>query len=211
MSAFVDEKGNFINFYGTTILSSVQNKSDFIPLFTLLKNKHSDKLKLVNNLHLRIFDIFSQTLATLIGETCPLVEEWFKENGGRYYPYRMMDHSVILPTHYEAKDIIATHIPETMIVKNEKLEFLQGKLILKLKFSHYKNSIKQTVVDCNSLYKLSRKLNKTITLGYLYNSHDFEINDEISSLIPSIVNLNRPNIYHYTNIDNYKLYSDSMY
>lgn len=213
MSAYINEDGTYVKIYGTTILSTIKNKNDFIPLLRKLKN--FDEIKIVSNLHIRIFDIFSQTLASIFGDSCGKINKWFEENGGSYHPYKYLNYDVILPTHYEAKDILSTDFPQDFeISKNTRIVVKNSKVILKFDFiKDHKDKLKSLVSDLNKLYEVRRGFTNHIVLGYIKKA-PFEFKENhlklLNSLIPSKIYVNYPDIYQYKNVDNYELYNNQM-
>lgn len=214
MSAFVNDNNEFIKFYGTCILASVKNLSDFVPLMSVLNN--IKYVKIVNNLHLKIYDIFSQTMASFTGVSCKKIEEWFKKKGGTYHPYKELNYDVILSTHYEAKEIINSLFPQNFVISYKpSIIIYNNKIILKFSFKELEKEIfSELVSSLNELYGNNNTPIRYIVLGYITNA-PFKISLEklklLNSLIPKYIYVNSPDVYHYTTVDNYKLYSYKMY
>lgn len=213
MSAYINDDGTYARIYGTTILSTIKNKNDFIPLLRNLKN--FDDIKILSNLHLRIFDIFSQTLASMCGDSCGKIDRWFEENGGSYHPYKYLNYDVILPTHYEAKSILSTDFPQDFeISMNTRIVVKYSKVLLKFDFvNDHKVILKRLVSDLNKLYDVRRGVTNHIVLGHIKKApFSFKENQLklLNSLIPSKIYVNYPDIYQYKNVDNYELYNDRM-
>lgn len=212
MSAFINDKGEFTKFYGSSIISLVKNVRDLEPLLSVLNN--NPNVKISSQLHLKIFDIFSQTLASFINDECKVVKKWFEQEGGSYKPYQYLDYTVILPTHYEAKKILKKIMPQNFCIVEAKIKIRNDKVIAEFEFSEeHKNQFKKIVKYLNDLYGVRRGITKYIVLGYLKSS-PFEFTkiqlDLLNSLVPKKIYIHSPDIYQYNNVDNFKLYSSDM-
>lgn len=215
MSAYVFENGSFAPFYGISILSPIKNKKDFEPLFLYLK-KYKEVV-LVDNINLKIFDIFSQTLASFVEDSCKSIEYWFKNNGGVLKPYQYLDYDVILKQHYEAKEILKTQFPQDFeISKNTEIKIKNNKIILH--FNFYKNSHKEAIKSINNklnkIYGTKRTFSRSIIIGYI-KQLPFSLNEEtikiLNSLIPKKIYIDYPDVYQYKNLNEYVIYSHGMF
>lgn len=214
MSAFIDDNGNFIKFYGTSILADIKNIKDLDPMLSVVKSLPG--IVPVSRIYYKVFDVFSQTLATLIGEKCPRVDEWYKANSGQYYPYRHMPYDVILDSHYEAKTILRETVPKDFyIYKNIEIKVYNGKLILAFDIDIVqKRQLKVIVSSLNDVYGIKRGITRYIVLGYCKPSFTFIPDSKLNllqSLIPKRLYIGHPDVYHYSNMNTFFLYSDRMY
>lgn len=216
MSVFINEQGEFNKFYGTSILSLVKNKEEFIPILELLKN--TKKITPVNNLHLKIIDVFSQTLHKFIGDNCKAVENAFKKyKNPSISPYKYLDHDVMLPEHYKTKDFLNKHFKADFFISNNcRLLVVNHKIILNFDFKNKseKAMFKKILSFLNKNYGISRKITKHIVLGYIYDTTfvlDEQFKKELKNFIPKKIKLEFPDIFQYNTIDSYKHYSTFLY
>ncbi|QIH04915.1 hypothetical protein [Dasineura jujubifolia toursvirus 2a] len=214
MSVYIDEFNKFTKIYGTTIMSPIKNIKDFTPLLSVVNT--IPQVKPLTNLNWRIFDVFSQTLAYLIGDTCPVIERWFKENGGQYYWDHPLRYDTILDTHYVAKQVLAETLPRDFKIYLEpKVMVYNNKLVIKFSLDkEQRKQMKSVIHSLNDVYELKRGINRYIILGYL-KSAPSEIPESkielMNSLVPKYIYINDPDVYHYSNVDTFKLYSSSLY
>lgn len=215
MSVYLDEtKEAFIPFFGSSIISTIKNKDDMLPLMNFL-NKET-KVKCVYNLHYKVFDIYSQTLAAFGGDNCAVIEKWAADNKFKINPHQFLDYNACLETHYEAKSLIQQYFPlDFEISGNLRVRMMNDKIVIKFDFvKNHGESVKSLVTDLNKLYGTKRNYTKYITIGYVKDtSLELKRNyiEILNSLIPQKIYVNSPNIYHYNNIDNYRLYSEGLY
>lgn len=214
MSAFINEEGEFTKFYGTVIMSKIINKDDFFPLLTILKT--FPQIKVVKNINWKIIDVFSQTLSSMIGDNCPVIDEWYQKNGGGYKPYQFLPYDVILQHHYCAKDILRELFPVDFTISNNVfLKIKNNKILLTFEFQNEQENktFKKIISSLNSLYKIRRGITKHIVLGYL-KSAPFEFTakqyNELNKLIPRKIYLEKSDVYQYNTVDSFYLYSSRM-
>lgn len=215
MSVFVNENNNFAKFYGTSILFPIKNKSDFIPLMTTLSV--IPHLKIVHNLNLKLYDVFSQTMSSFTGIVPTSIVEWYKNNGGNFHPYRSTHCKLIYPNHINAKDILTKKIPENFNISlNTRITVYNHKLILKFDFKFLEKDIFTEIIsDLDTIYGNSNsKPIRYIVLGYITDER-FHIDRTkvkiLNSLIPKYIFLHRPDVYHYDNVDNFTIFSAAFY
>lgn len=215
MSVFVNENNQFAKFYGTSILCHIKNKTDFIPLMTTLRD--IPHLKIVHNLNLKIYDIFSQTMASFTGVVPKSVLDWYKKNGGTFHPYRSTYFKLIYPNHMQAKDVLTKKFPENFHISlNTSITIYNSKLILKFDFKFREKDIFTDIIsDLDTIYgNTNSKPIRYIVLGYI-TDEKFHINKDrvkiLNSLIPKHIFLNRPDVYHYDNVDSFKLFTTDMF
>lgn len=213
MSVFINENGNFSALYGTAIVATAVNKEDLVPLMVEL-SRYRD-VKLVNNINIKIFDIFCQTLAPYTGETCGALENWCKNSGGTYKNNKFLPFDAMLESHYEAKEVLSKHLPPCLVLRNPILKIYNNKVVLEFEFDEkVKLSLARSVRDFNKIYGTKKRINRRVVLGYLKNS-DFSFSDKalknLQGLVPGKIYFEKPNVYQYSNVDNYRLYSESMF
>lgn len=215
MSVFVDENNKFAKFYGTSILFPIKNKTDFIPLMTILND--IPYLKIVHNLNLKLYDVFSQTMSSFTGIVPTSVLEWYNKNGGNFQPYSFTNFKLIYPHHMQAKDVLTKKLPDNFHISlNTGIKVYNNKLILKFDFKFMEKGIFSEIIsELDTIYGNAKsKPIRYIILGYITNEQ-FYINREkvkiLNSLIPKYIFLHRPDVYHYNNVDNFQIFSASMY
>lgn len=214
MSAYVNDEGEFVKFFGTTIMAGIKNKQDLLPIMSVLKR--IPDVKIVSDLHLKICDVFSQTLASFNSDSCLAIDKWFKENHRTYTPYSLLDCKAILTYHYEAKEVIKAIFPQDFEISYKTcIQIRNNKIVLHFEFiKDHENRFKEIVKSCNKIYGIRRGLTKYIVLGYIRRT-PFEFNKEqlnlLNSLIPRKIYINYPDVYHYSTIDRYHLYSEALY
>lgn len=215
MSVFVNDNNQFAKFYGTSILFMVKNKADFIPLMTTLND--IPHLKIVHNLNLKLYDVFSQTMASFTGVVPTSVVEWYKKNGGNFYPYRSTYFKLIYPNHMQAKDVLTRKLPENFHISlNTGITVYNNKVILKFDFKFMEKGIFSEIVsELDTIYgNNNSKPIRYIVLGYI-TDEKFYISREkvkiLNSLIPKYIFLYNPDVYHYDNVDSFKIYNADMY
>lgn len=213
MSSYINENGDFTKFYGTSIISFVKNVEDLYPLMSILQT-YPD-IKLVKNITLKIFDVFSQTMASFVGDECGAITEWYNENGGIYRPYQFLDHSVILPRHYEAKSVLKELMPQDFcIMINPVIKIRTNRVVIEFELnSSHRYEFKKIITSLNDIYGVKRGIIRYIVLGYLKTA-PFKFTETqlnlLNSMIPKKIYVNYPDIYQYNTIDSYKLYSSDM-
>lgn len=217
MSVYVDED-TFTRFFGTTIMSTVRNTDDLQPLLTVLRR--FPEIKVVSNLHIRILNVFSQTLASFSGDECKAIKKWYEDHPNTYYnPYQYLAPEVIRPIHYEAKNLLNGEFPEEFknisTKSHSRITIENNKVVLKIHLdSALKKQLKDLVYKLNELYGVNRKVCTHIVLGYLKNSSfSFTENDKklLNSLIPTRIQFNDPDVYQHSNMDTYRDFSYGMY
>lgn len=215
MSAYILENGDFAPFYGVTILSYIKNIDDFRPLFSVLKQEKD--IVLVDKLNLKIYDIYSQTLASLIGDSCKAIDDWYSKHGGVLKPYQFLEFDTILSSHYEAKEVLQKNFPQDFeISKNLELRIKNNKLILHFNFKipEHKKSIENIYVQLNKIYGTKKQFSRSIVIGYIKKS-PFTLSLEkltlLNSLIPKKIFVNAPDVFQYKNLNSYVHYTQGMY
>lgn len=211
MSIYLDENDEFIKLFGLTLNSELIEKENLIPLYVYV-NKKLKFIKLVKNLHFKIYNIFSQTFSKLTGDTNQYIENWcLKENISykeyEFLPEKLTNHiKYILQELNNKKNIFFNEI--TLI--NLELKIFQNeKLILKFKLDKKeKKKLKFLIQELNNLFQINKKIQKSITLGFLKN--DF-INDtknknhldNLQKLLPSKLKFSYPQLFQYCNSDKF--------
>lgn len=213
MSVFINENGNFNGVFGTAIVAPVINKEDFVPLMVEL-SRYRD-IKLVNNINLKIFDIYCQTLAPFTGETCEALENWCKNSGDFYKPNKFLPFDAMLESHYEAKEALSKYLPPCLVMKNPKLAVYNNKIVLEFELEEkIKLALARSVRDLNKIYGTKKRVTRRVILGFLKNSK-FSLKKEsietLEGICPSKVYFEKPDVYQYSTVDNYRLYSESMF
>ena len=215
MSAYILENGDFAPFYGVTILSSIKNIEDLKPLFSILEKEK--EIVLLDKPNLKIYDIYSQTLDSLIGDSCKAIDEWYSKNGGVLKPYQFLEFDTILPSHYEAKEVLKDLFPQNFeISKNLELRIKNNKLILHFNFKYpeHKKAIENIYNKLNDIYGTKKIFSRSIVLGYFKKSYfnfTLEKLSLLNSLIPKKIFINSPDVFQYKNVNSYVHYSKGMY
>lgn len=214
MSAFVGDSGEFTNFYGTAVLSFIKNVKDLEPLQFMLQK--IPNIVLVNNINYKILDIFSQTLFFITNEKCGAVDNWFAKHGGVFKSNQYLPFDVLLEEHYEVKEILKETFPQNFEISNNiRIKIRNHKVVLCFDFiKDHKEKLLNIITVLSKVYQIKRPINKYIILGYLKKPH-FEFKESelttLNSLIPKRIYINTPDIYQYSNPDNYRHFSHGMY
>lgn len=220
MSAFVDETGKFAPFYGTCILSEIKNAGDISVLLHILKREKG--LKVVNNLHYKFYDIFSQTLSFITNgsEKCSLVDKYYKENGGSFKKNNFLEFYVLLEQHYISKEILEKFPQDFKLKLNLRFKIVSNKLVLKFDISEKHEKILQSITtDLNKNYDINKTFNKHIVLAYLKPTTNpnniFKLTEEkkeyLKQFLPKKITINHPNIYQYDTLDSFYVFTHWMY
>nr|UOX61080.1 MAG: hypothetical protein DiTV3a_F11ORF4 [Diabrotica toursvirus 3a] len=216
MSVFLQEKSNivcetvFTKFYGTAVLCPIIKKGDLSPLFRVLSK--NPNVKLVNNLHLRICDIFSQTLYSFGGDSCKVLEKWSNETKHIIKPYEFLPSEAIMDIHYAAKEIVDTKFPQNFNISLKlQLKIKNDKIILTFDITpEHKSIIKDIIKELTELYGIEhKKVINYIVIGYLKGP--INLPSDIQTLVPRKIVVEHPNVYHYSDVDSYRLFTHGMY